>query len=199
MERLARARECYVVGGSQHAERLGRRVNTGSVFSPDGSALGIYEKLRPYADERLLVEPGEILGEFVIEGRRLLVLICADFWFSDLFARATSAPDLVLVPALSVTRKARPDYSRELWRHLAIARAYEFAAFVGVSDWGHPSSLMRLFACGAGGFADPTTTDPGAFFTPIGPAAIRAYDLDFQALDAFRADRLSRGFFWKMP
>jgi predicted amidohydrolase len=143
------------------------------------------------------VEPGTLLGELTIEGRNLLVFICADFWFVDLLLRATRAPDLVLVPALSVTRKPSPDYSRSLWKHLAISRAYEFGTYVGISDWAHPSKLPILFTSGVGGFADPTTTDAERFFAPVGSSGVAVHELDFDALDAFRGDRVGRGFFWK--
>ena len=82
-------------------------------------------------------------SDFDFSGRRILVTICADFWFSDLFARAGRLPDLVLVPAYSVTRKSTPDYSRSLWRHLAIARAYELGVYVGISDWGYAADAPK--------------------------------------------------------
>ncbi len=199
MSALARSLGCYVVGGSHHEERASGAVNSGLVLDPEGRTIGRYDKLRPYANERSWVGPGSELGEIDIAGRRALVLICADFWFSDLFARAERLPDLVLVPALSVTRKSTPDYSRALWRHLAIARAYEFGAYVGVSDWGYPSRLPELFASGVGGFADPTRVEPGGLFTPIGDRPAMVHELDFDRLAAFRKDRVERGFFWKKP
>jgi predicted amidohydrolase len=145
------------------------------------------------------VSEGSALGELTIEGKRALVLICADFWFSDLFYRADVLPDLILVPALSVTRKPTPDYSRALWRHLAVARAYEFGAFVGVSDWGHGSELPLLRASGVGGLADPAEIDPNSFFRPIDARGASAFELDFDRLDEFRRDRTDRGFFWRPP
>ncbi|MBL0174664.1 MAG: carbon-nitrogen hydrolase family protein [Ignavibacteria bacterium] len=195
---LAREFGCNIVGGSHHEARGEGRVNTGIAVTPDGATAGRYDKLRPYADERARVRPGVILGEFELAGLRILTLVCADFWFSDLFARATVLPDLVLVPALSVTRKSAPDYSRDLWRHLAVTRAYEFGVYVGISDWGHPSQLPSLFASGVGGFADPTGLDPNTFFTPIGEAPMASFVLDRSALDAFREDRRKRGFFWNV-
>lgn len=194
---LARELGCHVVGGSHREERGGKAVNSGLMFDPRGRPVGRYEKLRPYASERTFVQPGSALGEIDVAGRRLLVLICADFWFADLFVRASALPDLVLVPALSVTRKAMPDYSRALWRHLAVARAYEFGVYVGISDWAYPSELPVLFASGVGGFADPTTVDPSRFFTSIGPSGVGVHELDFERLEAFRHDRRERGFFWK--
>jgi predicted amidohydrolase len=194
---LARALGCHVIGGSQHEPRGGGAVNAGVACGPDGAVVGRYEKLRPYATERQLVRPGRRLGEFVIAGRRLLVLVCADFWFADLIHTATFLPDLVLVPALSVTRKPTPDYSRALWRHLAVSRAYEYGVYVGISDWAHASALPVLAAAGVGGFADPTVIDPAALFRPIGDVGVAVHALDFTRLEAFRDDRRSRGFFWK--
>jgi predicted amidohydrolase len=193
---LASELGCHVVGGSHHEDRDGARVNSGIVANAAGDVVGKYEKLRPYADERSRVNAGTGFGEFDIGGRSVLVLICADFWFSDVFLRAKRLPDVVLVPALSVTRKPTPDYSRALWEHLAVARAYEFGVYVGISDWAHVGSPHGLVPSGVGGLADPTTTDPSAFFRPIKSAATQ-YELDFEGLDAFRQDRMIRGFFWK--
>jgi len=194
---LASELGCTVVGGSHHEQRGGQMVNAGLAVSASGVELGRYEKVRPYANERVSVSEGAAPGQFVVGGRRVLVLICADFWFSDLFERATTLPDLVLVPALSVSRKPTPDYSRSLWRHLAIARAYEFGTYVGISDWGHPSELPMLSTSGVGGLADPTATDPQKLFGPIAETGASAYELDFAALEDFRRDRIDRGFFWK--
>lgn len=194
---LASELGCWVVGGSHHEERAGELVNSGVAVGPDGAVVGQYEKVRPYANERASVRGGNCPGEFTIAGRRVMVLICADFWFSDLFHQAEHLPDLVLVPALSVSRKPTPDYSRALWRHLSIARAYEMGTFVGVSDWGHPSELPMLFTSGVGGFADPTEVEPERFFQPVDAAGASVYELDFERLGAFRRDRIERGFFWK--
>jgi predicted amidohydrolase len=194
---LAGVLGCVVVGGSQHEARGDRVLNAGVAVDARGNVLGSYEKIRPYAVERQHVSPGTGPGELVIHGRRFLVLICADFWFSDLFTRAQRLPDVILVPALSVSRKAKPDYSRAMWRHLATARAYEFGAFVGVSDWGHPSELPMLAASGVAGFADPSRLEPDELFRALGDSAARAFELDFEALDAFRKDRMERGFFWQ--
>lgn len=197
MTALARELGCHVVAGSHHEERGSGAVNSGLALDPDGRVIGRYDKLRPYANERSWVGPGSELGELEIAGRQVLVLICADFWFSDVFARAKRLPDVVLVPALSVTRKSTPDYSRTLWRHLAVARAYEFGAYVGISDWGYPSRLPELFASGVGGFADPTVVEPGRLYTPVGDRTVTVHELDFDRLAAFRRDRVERGFFWK--
>jgi predicted amidohydrolase len=189
---------CTVVGGSHHRNVDGRRINYGAVVSPGGTRIAHYSKLRPYFNEQNHVVPGDAFGEFSVAGRNVLVLVCADFWYSDLVLAATTAPDLILVPALSVSRKPEPEFSRSLWRHLAVARAYEFGAYVGISDWDARSVLPKYRTCGVAGLADPTPSDPGNFFTPVpsGEAAA-VYDLDFAAVEAFRDDRRMRGFFWK--
>jgi len=197
MMSLARAFGCVVIGGSYHERRAEGAVYAGIAVDARGDVLGSYEKLRPYAEERKRVQPGTRLGEFVIDGRRIMMLICADFWFSDLFYKAEHLPDLVLVPALSVTRKPSPIYSRSIWRHLAVTRAYEFGVYAGISDWGHPSQLPTLFASGVAGFADPTQTDPALFFCPVAEHGATVFELDFGRLDDFRSDRRERGFFWK--
>jgi predicted amidohydrolase len=194
---LVRAAGCHLVGGSHHEDRAGARVNTGYVLAPDGELAGTYDKLRPYATERTLVAPGDRLGELVLLGRRVLVLVCADFWFADLIDRATALPDLILVPALSVTRKPTGDYSRALWKHLAVARAYELGTYIGVADWAPGSRLPALQASGVGGLADPATADPERLFTPAAYGGATLFDLDFDRLTAFRDDRRERGFFWR--
>ncbi len=194
---LARELGCHVVGGSQHEACEGGAVNAGVACAPDGAVVGRYEKLRPYASEREVVRGGRQLGELVIAGRRMLVLVCADFWFADLIQTATHLPDVVLVPALSVSRKPTPDYSRALWRHLAVARAYEYGVYVGISDWATGSKVQQLSPSGVGGFADPTAVDPAQLFVPTDGRSVAVHALDFDRLDAFRADRRQRGFFWK--
>jgi predicted amidohydrolase len=194
---LAMALGCVIVGGSQHEARGDRVLNAGMAVDAQGNLLGTYEKIRPYALEREHVSPGNGPGELSIGGRRFLTLVCADFWFSDLFTRAERLPDVILVPALSVSRKAKPDYSRAMWQHLSISRAYEFGAFVGVSDWGFPSELPMLAASGVAGFANPSLMDPTRLFQGLGPSEAMAFELDFGALEAFRTDRKLRGFFWQ--
>jgi predicted amidohydrolase len=194
LHELSRDAGCHVVGGSRHEPTRSGAVNTGVVMAPDGSIVHRYDKLRPYAEERQWVEPGTRTGGFVHQGRRVGVLICADFWFTDPFLEQDAPPDLLLVPALSVTRKPAPDYSRALWRHTAVTRAYEYAVYVGISDWSGNSRLPSLRTSGVSGFADPTVVEPELLFRPVSRAAL--VELDFEALDAFRADRRARGFLW---
>jgi predicted amidohydrolase len=199
MSALAGSLHCHVIGGAHHRPTPAGLMNSGLAFDADGAVIGRYDKLRPYASERACVQPGSARGELVIAGRCILVLVCSDFWFAEVVQQATRLPDVILVAALSVSRKAGPDYSRMLWRHLAVSRAYEFSAYVGISDWAYPSELPVQFASGVGGFADPTTITPEGLFTPMGKRSSAVHVLDFRALDEFRKDRISRGFFWKSP
>jgi predicted amidohydrolase len=199
MSALAGSLRCHVIGGSHHRPTSAGPMNSGLAFDADGAVIGRYDKLRPYASERAYVRPGSVLGELFIADRCVLVLVCSDFWFADVVQQATRLPDVILVAALSVSRKPGPDYSRMLWRHLAVSRAYEFGAYVGISDWAYPSELPAQFASGVGGFADPTTTTPEGLFTAIGEHSSAVHPLDFRTLDEFRRDRISRGFFWKSP
>ena len=194
---LATRLGCHLIAGSIHARDAAHVVNRGLVATPSGALLTQYEKLRPYFREQQLVTPGDHFGEVDIAGKRFVILICADFWFSDLFDRIRKTPDVVVVPSLSVTRKPTPDYSRELWRHLAVARAYEFGVYIGISDWDNGSTLGELQTAGVAGFADPTQLDPQQFFKSAPPGGVLAMDLDFDALAAFREDRRRRGFFWR--
>jgi predicted amidohydrolase len=196
---LARQLGCHVVGGSHHQARGATKVNAGAVCDARGQVIAEYEKLRPYASERQRVEEGSLLGELNIGELRVLILICADFWFSDVFVRAKALPDLVLVPAHSVSRKPEPNYSRSLWRHLSVARAYEFGVYVGVSDWAHVRVPGMLAPSGVAGFADPTTLLDGDLFRPLSDHNVQSFELDLNKLQAFRADRRARGFFWKTP
>lgn len=194
---LAKRAGCTVVGGSHHRSLDGRKVNYGAVVGSGGTTIGTYEKLRPYFNEQDHVVPGRATGEMRVGQWNVLVLICADFWYSDLILSVNSVPDLILVPALSVSRKDDPEYSRSLWRNLAVTRAYEFGAYVGISDWSADSTLPKYRTCGAGGFADPTTLLPGDFFTPVKGNRWSVFDLDRRKIEAFREDRRMRGFFWK--
>ncbi len=127
---------CYVVGGSHHERRGRGRVNCGSAASPAGKIISRYEKLRPYGIEsKLGIVPGKLTGQFDVNGCRVLVLICADFWYSEVFlSRLQPRPALILVPTFSISSRAAPVAARSLWRSMAVSRAYEFGAYVGISD-----------------------------------------------------------------
>ena len=132
----ARALGVWVVGGSHHHSTRGRTVNTGAVAAPDGDLVATYDKHHPYGvDTEGGVDPGDRLGAFEVRGRQVLVLICADFWHSALLHTTDLRPDVIAVPSFSVSRLRPPTPARVIWRHMAISRAYEFGAYVAISDW----------------------------------------------------------------
>ncbi|WP_165977018.1 carbon-nitrogen hydrolase family protein [Nonomuraea diastatica] len=169
-------------------------VNRGAVFGADGTLLAEYDKVHPYGVELLSgVLPGRPSAGFELHGRRLRVLLCADLWYSASLA-GHDGLDAVLVPAFSVTRWDGPAPARELWRHMSVARAYEFMTYVAVSDWHHEATYLGHPCAGVTGFADPCPRTHEGFFSGPPVAAVSAYDLDFDRLDAFRHDRAERGF-----
>jgi predicted amidohydrolase len=57
------------------------------VADPQGGIVTAYDKLRPYGIEAQLgVGPGTAVGQFEVLGCRVLVLVCADFWYSDVLS-----------------------------------------------------------------------------------------------------------------
>ena len=106
-------------------------------------------------------------------------------------------PDLVLVPALSVTRRPTSAYAQALWWHLSVCRSYEFGAYVGISDWAEGSHLPLGRPAGVAGFADPTVVQPERLFERVGGTGVLVVEPDFERLRRFRKDRIERGFFWR--
>jgi hypothetical protein len=179
-----------VVGGSHHEPRRGL-VNAESFAIPAGNVLGRYEKLRPYASERA----GSNRAAPWAKSRsrpKMLVLICADFWFADVFPARRRAADLVLVPALSVTRKP----VSPIFAHAVAASRGGTRVRVRLlrrhQRLGSPIELPLLFPAVSRGLQSHVI-EPELLFQPVGSAAVRAYPIDFDALDAFRKDRLDRG------
>ena len=197
VQTIARTLGCVVVGGSHHERRGNSLVNCGVVATPAGDVVARYDKHRPYGSEldRGIVG-GHTCGQFSLHGRHFLVLICSDLWFSASFYQLGRLPDVVLTPSFSVSQKASPTSAQHLWKHMTVSRAYEFATYVGVSDWAYPCVYDGLCSCGVSGLADPRPDGTG-FFTPVGDAVFRSYQLDFDRLDQLRENRRTRGFLWQ--
>lgn len=186
---------CTIVGGSHHEHRSDGAVNAGAVAVPGDGVIFRYTKQRPYFHESHMVKPGHFHGLLELHGLRILILICADFFFGDWFAKLRHPPDLVLAPAFSVSRKPDPEFSRAIWMHTAVARAYEHGCHVGISDWDHGSTVPMFSTSGVAGFADPTREDPVHLFHRVPTGGIWVAHPDFQRLRSFREDRAERGFF----
>lgn len=192
---LARDLGCHVVGGSHHRSAGRGTVNTGLVADDGGRVLARYDKAHPYGAERDAgVVPGAASGRFAVGGARVGVLLCADLWYSGLVAELVDGGvDVLVVPAFSVTQWPTPEPARELWRHMAVARAYEFTCCVAVCDWAAGTPYAGLAAAGVSGLADPLPATPGRYFTAAaGPVTV--VDVDDRRLAALRANRAARGF-----
>ena len=187
---------CHVVGGSYHSTDGPELTNGGAIVAPTGDIVDRYGKHRPYGSEHGTVARDCTTGpgRFRIDGRDVVVVVCADFWFSEFLHDLDVEPDVLLVPAFSISQKPTPDHARSLWSHMTASRAYEFSTFVGVSDWAHPISWDGLAASGVAGFADPNPTLDNQHFRPAARAGITVVDLDFERLDELRTNRTERGF-----
>lgn len=194
---LARRWNCWVAGGSMHAElRDGTTRNFGLLAAPDGSERGRYEKRHPFAAEALGgVMAGSGPTGFDLDGVRVTVAICADLFDPALFRGAgPDDPAAILVCAASTSRRPDPAFARALWTHVAVTRAWERNAHVVISDWAHAPHLPGVRTCGVSGHADPARESPPFFAPTAAPAAwIR---LPLEPLARLRRDRLSRNFLW---
>lgn len=193
---LARNLRLHLVAGSYHEERKAGTVNCGLVASPAGEIISCYEKLRPYGIEaKLGIRPGKLIGQFDVNGCRALVLICADFWYSEVFLSSLyPRPDLILVPTFSISSRAAPLAARSLWKSMAVSRAYEFGAYVGISDWAYPCQYHALKSSSVAGLADPRPTRHDGFFSKLGRSSIHGFEVDIPRLRELRQHRSSHAF-----
>lgn len=193
---LARSWNCWLVGGSHYLPMEHGLINSGVVCSPTGEITSTFHKSRPYGSELGNgVVPGEKSTVFEVDGRRVAVFICSDFWFSDALTQLDVNPDVILIPSFSITQKQDPSAARELWKHMTVSRAYEYAAYVGVSDWAHPCKFDGLSAAGVTGLVNPRPR--GDVYHQAQSGRFGVYELDFDRLDSFRANRAERGFLGK--
>jgi predicted amidohydrolase len=190
---LGRAIGCHVVSGTNHHTRRGKTINSGVVSDPQGRIVTSYDKLRPYSIEG--AASGTAVGQFEIRGCRILVLVCADFWYSDVFlGHIAPRPDLILVPTFSISRRSSPRVARSLWRSMAIARAYEFSVYVGISDWAHPCEYHGLRSSSVAGLANARPTNGNGFFTSMGERSLMAFAIDLPRLRELRQHRSQHAF-----
>jgi predicted amidohydrolase len=195
VQALASDLGAWVVGGSHFARGKGEWTNRGIVADPNGRTVAHYGKLNPYGDERSRsIRAGPGPASFQIGDLSCLVMICADFWHANAFAAASPLPDLILVPAFSSSQRPHPHMARARWRHAMVARAYEFAAFVAVSDWAHPVRFENGVSSGVAGLAHPNPSCPADLHRALGRRRGAAFDLDMDAVRELRANREGRGF-----
>ncbi len=194
---LARRWRCAVVGGSLHAERSdGATRNLGIVAAADGTIVGEYSKRHPFAAEALagVVDGGGPIA-FELAGVRVAICICADLFDPTLFPACAPDCAAILVCAASTSRKPAPDFARDLWAHIAVARAWERNAYVVVSDWAHAPHFPGVRTSGVSGLADPTRETPPLFVAAAPPATW--FRLPLEPLRRLERDRASRNFLWR--
>lgn len=197
---LSHATRAWVVGGSHHWHRADCIVNSGVVADPGGQIVAAYEKSHPYGQE---TDDGVVAGSggafLEVGGLRCLIMICADFWYTSSFCALGLQPDIVIVPAFSFSQRPTPAMARARWKHAAIARAYEFATFVGISDWAYPVAYRGRPSSGVAGFAHPNPAEVAGLFQTVGRARIRSFDLNLGPLQDLRVNRSERGFRASIP
>lgn len=193
---LASQLGCFVVGGSHNDAVRGLRFNCGAVADPTGTMVSRYQKLWPDGIElKNGIAPGTKTGHFEVAGGRVLVLVCADFWYSSvILSRLHPRPDLILVPTFSISLRSSPLAARSLWQSMAISRAYEFGVYVGISDWAHPCDYRGLKSSSVAGLADPRPQSHDGFFSPLGVHSIVGHDLELARLRWLREHRSTRAF-----
>jgi predicted amidohydrolase len=192
---MARGFGCHVVGGSQFAQVDGVSVNGGIVVDPSGDTIATYNKANPYGREREISQRGGRAGaSFRIGGVECFVTVCADFWHAETYRQLDTQPEIIFVPAFSVSRKSSPDLARARWRHAMIARAFEQAAFIAVSDWAYPVSGGEHPSSGVAGLAHPDPASVTHLLRGLGRSQTGIFDIDFEAGRKLRADQQSRGF-----
>lgn len=186
----------WVVGGSHHwLQGTGTR-NAGLVAGPDGDVVAAYQKRNPYGSERadgVLDGDGPIV--FDAMGVTVGAVICADFWHSECIQQLDPHPDVIAVASFSISRGRAPGAAKELWRHLAVARAWEHGVHVGISDWSPESTYGELSATGLAASVSPAPTRPERFITALGNRRVRTVRVDIDRLRSFRADQHHSGLF----
>jgi predicted amidohydrolase len=186
---------CHVVGGSHFADVDGRVFNQGVVVDPAGAVVTQYEKANPYGLERSFsAAAGEAGARFRIGEVECFVLVCADFWHADAYRHQDVPPEIIFVPAFSVSRKSTPDLARARWRHAMIARAFEQAAYIAVSDWAYPVGKEIRPSSGVAGLAHPDPARTSDLLRSLGRSEVRVFNIDPEAGRLLRADQKSRGF-----
>lgn len=136
---------------------------------------------------------GDTLGQFCLNERNIVVLICFDLWFSDLFQQMEVWPDVVVTPSFSVSQRTFPQSAQNLWQPMTVSRAYEFAAYIGISDWAYPCEYDGLKSSGVAGLANPRP-EGIRHFDPVGDQVFKSHPLNFDRLDQLHENRRARGF-----
>ena len=196
---MARQHNVNLAAGSVERwdARRGARFNTAVVYNRRGEEIGRYDKRRLFGfEQRRGVQPGNAALRLEVDGVRVGLLICSDFWYPELTRPLALSCDLLLVPAQTTIRpESDPAYARTLWHSLALTRAQENAVAVAVSD--QAAFAEAPFRCGgASSFSDPGAGLSGAalqYTLADGRIAVLTHTVDLAQLAEFRAYRRSNG------
>ncbi|MBI4046426.1 MAG: carbon-nitrogen hydrolase family protein [Devosia nanyangense] len=193
---LAREFGCHVIGGSHFVTERGAIINRGVVVNADGEIIAQYSKANPYGAERVVSDAkGQGGVSFRIGDVECFAASCADFFHLETFQGLRARPEILFVPAFTVSRKSSPVMARARWRHAMVARAFEQAAFVAVSDWAHPvTGYGRYPSSGVAGLAHPDPSEPSDLLKLVGRRQVGIFDIDLEACRLLRADQRARGF-----
>jgi predicted amidohydrolase len=180
LRRLARERDCYVLGGLAVRGTDGTIQNQALAVSPQGNVLARYAKMRPFSpgQEDRYYQAGIRPSAFQAGDCRVAPFVCYDLRFPELFRSAAAA----CAPELYVVIASWPEKRVQHWVRLLQARAIENQAFVlGVNRVGSDPAYSyqgRSICVNADG---DIIADAGNQET------VTAAELDFLALRKYRA------------
>jgi omega-amidase len=135
LSELAKNYSSTVIGGLVKRHDSGKGLNTLSVYGPDGSALGSYQKNHcfSFTGESDYYLSGEDILTFDWQGLKVCPTICYDLRFPELYRRGVAA-GAELFPVIASWPVDRVDH----WDTLLKARAIENQAIViGVNRVGN--------------------------------------------------------------
>lgn len=139
---LAARHRVWLLPGSMYVREGDTVSNMATMIAPDGSVVGRYRKMFPFAPYEAGVEPGsEFLVFDVPEVGRFGVSICYDMWFPETTRTlAALGAEVILHPTLTGT------IDRELELSLARAAAIQNQLFFfdvnGIGDGGNGRSII---------------------------------------------------------
>jgi predicted amidohydrolase len=201
LAQLAKTLKSFLIGGSFHHldTRSGNYFNTCYIFNRQGENIARYHKRKLFDRElKSGVIPGNSPLILNIEGWRVNVQICADFWYPELSRELLGDYDIIAVPAQSVLRHPDfQDYGRRLWHALALTRAQENSVITMVAD--HAGTDRKPYSAGGSSVCDPSIglisndLDEIHLKSADGRPSILELEVNLERLKQFRQYRFAKG------